>query len=368
MASPILYQVPLSSVTILDIPRSLEQAQGPEFKQKLISSAPLQSPYPPVEPKSEKARANLGVPSIDELLLEKHIDLVVQDVREKYHGPWCLPRTTTREEDGYDEAQPAKRRKLGDKDIKSCVGEQNKREEMDGPLFQNPGTSPLHLTSSNHLPPNSTALQGNISNTLPIFLTKAPKFNLILLDPPWPNRSARRKGSYELSTDIRSLLSSIPIEDHVEENGFVGVWITNKALFREMVLEDGGIFDLWDVEFVEEWIWLKVTEYGKPICKLDSAWRKPYEVLLVGRKKPLFSKCDTKEEAAHLDEGVKRRVIIGVPDLHSRKPNLKRLFGDVIGDEDFRGLEIFARNMTEGWWSWGNDVLKFQGEEHWVEP
>ena len=33
----------------------------------------------------------------------------------------------------------------------------------------------------------------------------------------------------------------------------------------------------------------------------------------------------------------------------------------------YEALEVFARNSTAGWWGWGNEVLKFQGREHWID-
>ena len=122
------------------------------------------------------------------------------------------------------------------------------------------------------------------------------------------------------------------------------------------MIGEGGLFDLWGASLVEEWIWVKVTERGDPICELDGLWRKPFEVLLVGRG-----------NSARRDGGVKRRILVGVPDLHSRKPNLKKLFrGLGLVGEEKGGLEVFARNLTDGWWGWGNEVLKFQGEDAWV--
>lgn len=231
--------------------------------------------------------------------------------------------------------------------------------------FHNPKRTPLNiLLGANEeravIPPGSTFLQADISETLSIFRERGPKFDIIVLDPPWPNRSARRKQSYSISyenIEIRSLLSSIPLYDHLADDGHVAVWITNKPSFREMILGERGLFDEWGVQLVEEWIWLKVTSNGEPICALDSMWRKPYEVLLVGRR-------GVKDGRA-----VKRRVIVGVPDLHSRKPNLKTLFENMMGKEDgrYEALEIFARNLTAGWWSWGNEVLKFQTSEHWAD-
>lgn len=126
-----------------------------------------------------------------------------------------------------------------------------------------------------------------------------------------------------------------------------------------MVIGEGGLFEQWGVVLVEEWIWLKTTKCGEPICALDSTWRKPYEVLLVGRR------------GGAVDGEVKRRVMVGVPDLHSRKPNLKSVFERVSlleKDVQVDCLEIFARNLTAGWWGWGNEVLKFQMEECWIDP
>lgn len=103
---------------------------------------------------------------------------------------------------------------------------------------------------------------------------------------------------------------------------------------------------------------MKITVDGEPVCALDGLWKKPYEILLVGRKGSVRD-----------GEGVKRRVVVGVPDLHSRKPNLKCLFERLMQKKigEYQGLEIFARNLTEGWWGWGNEVLKFQEDEHWID-
>jgi N6-adenosine-specific RNA methylase IME4 len=360
MSSSILYQNPDSTVFLIDIPRSIEIAQGASSSssRKLISSKPLEHPYSSVEPKASKARAKVGETSLENLLLQKHLQFALEEVKARHEGKWCLPRVT-------EDSEVGKKRKRTD----DSIPEPNEEEFLDilqqGFLHHNPHPKPITATlgpesSRIHLPPNSTALVGDISTTLSTFTSSALKFPLIILDPPWPNRSARRKKAYSLSystLDIKSLLSSLPLQNHLEDEGYIGIWVTNKDIFREMVIGEGGLFELWGVELVEEWIWMKVTENGEPICKLDGLWRKPYEIVLVGRRE------------AQVRE-VKRRVIVGVPDLHSRKPNLKELFGfeglGLLG-EGYKGLEIFARNLTSGWWAWGNEVLKFQGEECWVD-
>jgi len=372
LSSCILYQNDDSTITILDIPRSIELAQG-DSTRRIISAEPLERPFPSVEPKSAKARSKLGDVSIEDLLLQKHLQLALDGLKEAYHGDWCLPRISEKAE----RSAPGKKRKREavSSDEKAQNGQietpsleqvaLQKGEPSKSPIFFNSTTStPIYITSEGlraRIPPGSTVLQGDIAATIETFNSHAPKFNIITMDPPWPNRSARRKSSYATSyssSDIQNLLSSIPIKDHLAEEGLVTVWVTNKPAFRDMLLEEGGLFEEWGIDLMEEWVWVKVTAHGDTICALDSLWRKPYEILLVGRKK--LNRADQVE--------VKRRVIVAVPDLHSRKPNLKALLEALIDNEKkYEALEIFARNLTAGWWAWGDEALKFQTDEHWIE-
>lgn len=34
----------------------------------------------------------------------------------------------------------------------------------------------------------------------------------------------------------------------------------------------------------EEWVWIKPTTDGQPISTLDGLWRRPHEILIIGRK------------------------------------------------------------------------------------
>ncbi|RDL32429.1 uncharacterized protein BP5553_08885 [Venustampulla echinocandica] len=381
MTSCILYQREDEGtyVTLLDIPRSIELAQAePGPGLKIISSKPLQHPYPSVEPKSASAKAKLGEVPIEELLLQRQVEIALESIKEIHAGEWCLPRAT--EEPGV--LAPEKKRKR--EASKSPADEPEKlkdvpktpivevipvrfggSQENQAFVFQNTKNEPAYIRVTPgeppaRVPPQSTALCGDITTTVSTFNMSAPVFELIIMDPPWPNRSARRKNSYSISystAEIRALLSSIPICDHLAKEGFVAVWVTNKPAFRDMLLEEGGLFDEWGIELVEEWVWVKVTASGETICELDSVWRKPYEILLVGRRKQ--AEKGVKRE-------IKKMVVVGVPDLHSRKPNLKILFERLVGRDTYDGLEIFARNLTAGWWSWGNEVLKFQAEEYWT--
>ncbi|KAF7886030.1 hypothetical protein EAF00_010133 [Botryotinia globosa] len=423
LPSHILYQNFSKTVTLIDIPRSIEDAQSlsseqhasrPKTDKRLLSCKPIDTPYPSLEPKSAKALRNAPEKRIEELMLERYVQLALDEMMgdERWEGKVCLERIWGEHE------EPRRKRKFvpeeTEKSQQSVIKVENaselsKRVEING--------------DSGIMPAKSTMIYGNIpesNNFSNIEIHQDfPKFHVIIADPPWPNRSALRKDSYATASGfggIESLLRFLPCHK-IEHNGYVGIWITNKPAFRSMILDEGGVFDHWGLELIEEWIWLKVTSNGEPMCEISGTWRKPWEILLVGRKKdergsvgvgdsefktsvgneglniekeydlegsnqsspsslpspsPLLSPSpsqtpsQSQSQSENSNLSIKRRVIIGVPDLHSRKPNVRFLFGQLLGLQDYRGLEIFARNLTAGWWGWGNEVLKFQNDDAWV--
>lgn len=253
--------------------------------------------------------------------------------------------------------------------------------------FHNPETVPLRMTISKQtaqetqlgqeyrftIPPRSTLFLGDSahSNAFRASLRRVtdeytlPRhFNLVLLDPPWPNRSAKRKGAYEQVGGmpyLKKMLLSMDLDTYLEHNALVGVWITNKRALREHVLGPGGLFETWNVGLIEEWVWIKTTSNGEPMFDIDTAMRKPYEILLLGRAAPNSWTTTTHAPT------IKRRVIAAVPDIHSRKPCLKELLESYLPDRsDYSALEVFSRYLVSGWTSWGNEVLKYNWDYYWA--
>lgn len=52
-------------------------------------------------------------------------------------------------------------------------------------------------------------------------------------------------------------LSSLPINSLLLKNGIIGVWCTNSPSQVNAVLSE--LFPAWNVEFLTQWFWLKVT-------------------------------------------------------------------------------------------------------------
>lgn len=280
---------------------------------------------------------------IDELMVCETVRHAHKEIRDMYHGDWHLPRMCVPLLDSGNtqddtEAPPVpKKRKL-------------------------PPSEPNHNESleSHHIPVGSKYLLGSIESQRERFLDTAPQFDIVVLDPPWPSRSVRRKkkNSYSTAYDIeemRNLLDLIPVAGHLKPEGIVAIWVTNKPAVMDLLKTPGGLFDQWNVEFIGEWIWVKLTSKGEPIVDFKSTWRKPWERLLFAKRKGSSRKLQPQ-----------RKVIFAVPDLHSRKPNLRTLLDDFL-PKDYLGLEVFSRNLTAGWWGWGDQTLLFQQKEHWTD-
>ncbi|KAL8807292.1 MAG: hypothetical protein Q9182_000797 [Xanthomendoza sp. 2 TL-2023] len=251
-------------------------------------------------------------------------------------------------------------------------------------VINNPSAQPIHARVAHpdrhyRIPPFATLMLSKVGQreasyfsrmAIKIYpepsLSAAPgQFDFILLDPPWDNKSVRRSKTYETpsKTDVDPMhILQEMLGKHMAPGALVGCWITNNSRVRNAALR---AFDFWGVDLVEEWAWLKTTVHGEPVCDLDGRMRRPYETLLMGRTADVTFDAFDNITAT---QPTTKRLIVSVPDLHSRKPCLKELIEPMMRDKtSYRALEVFARNLTAGWWSWGDEVLKYNWEAYWTE-
>lgn len=325
--SSVLFESPDKSLIVLDIPTSLEESQvlpSQVPRRRLVSASPPATPYEPRHGGGDHSAFATASPGaqLAELMTAETVSSALQDLASTY--------------------------------------------SYSGPFHQDRLVQPQQAPSVSALPPlipdKAEFLDGSIEAMRDTFHMSAPKFDLVVLDPPWPNRSARRKTDKYATVsnlkEMRNLLLHIPLASHLAPDGLVAVWVTNKHSIHDFLTSPTGLFATWGLEFVTEWTWLKVAASGEPVYDIESTWRKPWEKLIIA-----------KRIGSQKPEALESKVIVAIPDVHSRKPNLRGLFQDVTG-KDCLGLEIFARNLTAGWWAWGNQVLRFQQPEHWhdIEP
>ncbi|CRG90589.1 hypothetical protein PISL3812_07633 [Talaromyces islandicus] len=411
----ILYNSSDQKTFILDIPTSIELAQllpgaharSPERK---LYSTTVKDPYPcPPEPKTDAARSRVlaRIPDSERVFLEA-VDGFVKTEYEKilkergFSGTWCYPRHVIPEEETAGEGSREKRKFAESEEAQdltpisnsqsppiilsaSSVNEFSSLFELQGVQVRNPALQSAiirvkHVSGDDiyTIPPNASFNLGALSTpsnqkkdkvSIIPNLPETTKFNLILLDPPWPNRSVRRSSQYHTHTylemDSLTVIMQGIFHAHLNredrKKAVVGIWTTNSAKSRQAAY---SALESANLQISEEWIWLKVTENGEPVLPLDGLWRKPYEVLLIGTP---------KTETGLKGSKPLKRLLVAVSDIHSRKPNLKELFENLFFSthdtiQTYTALEVFARTLTSGWYSCGNDVLRFNGDQWWSEP
>jgi N6-adenosine-specific RNA methylase IME4 len=396
MFTSVIYQNDSGTTTLLDLPASIETGQclpcnGPlRAVKRMLSTVPPEQPYVSLEPKGFK-RAKL---------LEK-----IPRAEQEYHGElqalilaglgsiesalgkrqWLLPRQTpisSREEYLQQVPRPKAAEASPEPPVVlssisnnfSCI------EDIADRVVSNPSglcTSVVVDDQAYNIPPLSTFILSDVGRACSLATTfpndALPKsFDVIIMDPPWQNRSVRHAKTYRTSEhrSEQTFLCVLPIlRSHLRADGLVGIWVTNKASIRQLVLDslhDEGF------QIYEEWVWIKVTAYGDPVTPLDGIWRRPYEMLLLfrrGRSHPCGT-ANASEQAKIFSwpTGVRRRMFVAVPNYHSQKPCLKEFIEPLLTDpSDYQALEIFARNLTAGWFGWGDEVLKFNCEGHWAK-
>ncbi|NXM54050.1 METL4 protein, partial [Illadopsis cleaveri] len=203
------------------------------------------------------------------------------------------------------------------------------------------------------VPPKSSFLLSDISRLQPL-LNYKKKYDVIVIDPPWENKSVKRSNRYSHLSSWQ--IKQIPVPALAAPNCLVVMWVTNRQKHLRFVKDE--LYPHWSVKTLAEWHWVKITTAGEFVLPLDSLHKKPYEVLVLGRVHR-----DVKE-TLRKSEGVlpipEHQLIVSIPcGLHSHKPPLAAVLAEFI-KPDVECLELFARNLQPGWTSWGNEVLKFQ--------
>uniref|UniRef100_A0A3Q3L2U4 Methyltransferase 4, N6-adenosine n=1 Tax=Mastacembelus armatus TaxID=205130 RepID=A0A3Q3L2U4_9TELE len=201
------------------------------------------------------------------------------------------------------------------------------------------------------IPQHSAFLLSDFKQIQPL-IHYGRKFDLIVMDPPWQNKSVKRSRRYDFLPS--SQLKGLPIPLLAAPNCLVVTWVTNRCSHQRCVRDE--LYPHWGVEVIAEWFWVKVSTSGQFVFPLDSPHKKPYEVLVLGRYRPPSDTSKRSSEVLVEDH----RLIVSTPSVfHSQKPSLSEVLKPYVGAEA-KCLELFARSLQPRWTSWGNEVLKFQ--------
>ena len=171
------------------------------------------------------------------------------------------------------------------------------------------------------------------------------KYNIIYADPPWSYRdkasAGNRGASFKYDVQDHKWICNLPVENISDDNCVLFLWITMPQLPNvfEVIKEWGFVYKTCAFTWVKRnksqpsWFWGmgNWTRANAELC------------LLATKGKP-------KRVSASVHS-----VIDSPIEKHSKKP-------DVVKDRivqlcgDLPRIELFARQKTIGWDSWGNEV------------
>ncbi len=180
------------------------------------------------------------------------------------------------------------------------------------------------------------------------------KYQIIYADPPWSyynDSSAKpdcttvkgmRRPPYAVMSSQQ--IQSLPVASITADDCILFIWTTDYHLARCIQTIEAWGFVYKTVAFA----WQKQNKQGKPVCFMGAYTMKSgIELCLLA----------TKGKNAH--KLVKRhnvRALIEAPRAeHSKKPNEAReRIVELVGE--LPRIELFARQKTEGWDVWGDEI------------
>ena len=179
------------------------------------------------------------------------------------------------------------------------------------------------------------------------------QYEVIYADPPWLFKTRSDKGkdkSPERHYPVLSIadICNLPVSDIAKPDSVLLMWVVDPLLDQAFKVIDAWGFKYKTVAFT----WAKTNKTKPGFFTGLGYWTRgnPEMCLLATKGKP-------------------KRVSKSVPQLiveqrreHSRKPDIiRKHIVDLCGDVP--RVELFARQQTDGWDTWGNEINRFNKEK-----
>ena len=174
------------------------------------------------------------------------------------------------------------------------------------------------------------------------------KYKIIYCDPPWMFNNKNTGGNMKSGADAHyptmtiNELCELPVKEIADDDCVLFMWwVASQPNEAIKLVESWGF----KIKTMTGFNWVKTTKTGKPFFGMGFWTRQGSEMCLIA----------TKGKPKRIDASI-RSVIFSENEKHSKKP-------DVFRDEivklmgDLPRLEMFARQISEGWDVWGNEVI-----------
>lgn len=177
------------------------------------------------------------------------------------------------------------------------------------------------------------------------------KYNIVYADPPWSfsskeiqkyngNRFTSMEKHYK--TQNRNWINNLSVSRLTADDCSLFLWSTDAHLGDAI-----ETMKFWGFKYITvAFVWEKLTATGKTVCNLGSWTMKNYELCLFGTKGQMLK---------YKKRNNIRQKVVAERTKHSKKPDkVRELIVELFGD--LPRIELFAREKTEGWDVWGDEV------------
>jgi len=172
------------------------------------------------------------------------------------------------------------------------------------------------------------------------------KYQIIYADPPWTyEKTGGVKNSRGMAKQFYTTMSlndlrNLPISQISEDNCALFLWATWPKLPEALQVIESWGFEYFSLGFE----WIKKTKNGKDFFGMGYWTRANSEPCLLafkGKMKPLRHDI--------------RQIVESMREEHSKKPDeIRDKIVEIMGN--LPRIELFARQKTEGWDVFGNEV------------
>lgn len=196
------------------------------------------------------------------------------------------------------------------------------------------------------------------------------RYNIIYADPPWSYsnglRSSKKNenGKYlyykpdttvgkKYITQSGEWIKNLDIQSIVDDNAILFMWTTDSHLKTAIEVIEAWGFAYKTIAFV----WNKKEKSGKQVCYMGNWTMKGSEICLLATKGKIHNKIKSHKV---------RQLVEAERMGHSQKPyEIRNRIVELMGD--LPRIELFAREKTEKWDVWGNEVqsdIKLESKEN----
>ena len=177
------------------------------------------------------------------------------------------------------------------------------------------------------------------------------KYDVIYADPPWRYQDKKCNGACAFHYDTMKIrdIKDLPVKELAAKDCVIFMWITYPMLKEGIELMEAWGFKYKTIGFQ----WIKLNKSGKGKFFGLGRWtRGNTEACFIGVRGKPSRKSNSVSQI--IEESVK---------AHSQKPEAVRdKIRELMGG-DLNYIELFARQHSEGWDCWGNEVGKLDDDQ-----